>query len=160
VFIGPDDREPSVAPLRPSASVRGYSDDIALHPEKLGAEKSPEPSAPAPRDDTRPMPADSIKPPPPYDQGAGARDLDIRRQKRRIEQAELSLIAAKNQLLPRWNVNSLQTLAGGQFQEWQLGIQSTLTIGLRRQLATVRHCELQLARARAILQDLELTIPR
>jgi outer membrane protein TolC len=119
-----------------------------------------------------------------------ARNLNIRRQKWRIKEAEMQLIAAKNQLLPRLDINgtyrwlglgdnlfgrrdfeftpsdpfaltgssALQTLASGQFQEWQLGLQSTFTIGLRRELATVRHFQLQLARARARLQDLELEI--
>jgi outer membrane protein TolC len=119
-----------------------------------------------------------------------ARNLNLRRQKWRIKEAELQLIAAKNLVLPRLDLNgtyrwlglgdnlfgrrdfefspadplsltgssALQTLASGQFQEWQLGFQSTMTIGLRRELATVRHFQLQLARARARLQDMELEI--
>jgi hypothetical protein len=54
--------------------------------------------------------------------------------------------------------NALQTLASGQFQEWQLGVQSTMTIGFRKELAQVRHYQLQLARERAKLQDEELEI--
>jgi outer membrane protein TolC len=119
-----------------------------------------------------------------------ARNLDLRRQKWRIKQREMELIAAKNQLLPRLDLNgtyrwlglgdnligtrdqefdpndpfsltgsnALQTLASGQFQEWQLGMQSTFTIGFRKELATVRHFQLQLARERARLQDEELEI--
>ncbi|MEX0978607.1 MAG: TolC family protein, partial [Pirellulales bacterium] len=119
-----------------------------------------------------------------------ARNLDLRRQKWRIKQREMELIAAKNQLLPRVDLNgtyrwlglgdnlfgtrdtefdptdpfsltgsnALQTLASGQFQEWQLGVQGTMTIGFRKELATVRHFQLQLARERARLQDEELEI--
>jgi outer membrane protein TolC len=119
-----------------------------------------------------------------------ARNLNLRRQKWRIKEAELQVIAAKNLILPRLDLNgtyrwlglgddlfgrrdfefsptnpfaltgssALQTLASGQFQEWQLGVQSTFTIGMRRELATVRHFQLQLARARARLQDQELEV--
>lgn len=47
---------------------------------------------------------------------------------------------------------------GAQFQEWQLGIQSTMTIGFRKKLAQVRHYQLQLERERARLQDAELNV--
>ncbi len=119
-----------------------------------------------------------------------ARNLDLRRQKWRIKQRELELIAAKNLLLPRLDFNgtyrwlglgddligtrdnefdpnepfslagssALQTLASGQFQEWQVGFQSTMTIGFRKELVQVRHFQLQLARERAKLQDEELEI--
>jgi hypothetical protein len=49
-------------------------------------------------------------------------------------------------------------LTGGQFQEWQLGLQLSVPIGFRRELSSVRHHELLIARERAILQDLELEI--
>jgi outer membrane protein TolC len=119
-----------------------------------------------------------------------ARNLDLRRQKWQIKRREMELIAAKNQLLPRLDLNgtyrwlglgdnligrrdnqfdpndpfsltgsyALQTLASGQFQEWQLGAQATMTIGFRKELAVVRHFQLQLARERAKLQDEELEI--
>lgn len=119
-----------------------------------------------------------------------ARNLDLRRQKWRIKQREMELIAAKNLLLPRLDLNgtyrwlglgddlfgtrdnefdpsdpfsltnssALQTLASGQFQEWQMGFQSTMTIGFRKELVQVRHYQLQLARERAKLQDEELEI--
>ncbi len=120
-----------------------------------------------------------------------ARSLDLRRQKWRIKQRELELIAAKNLLLPRvdlsgtyrWlglgqtlidsgaraydvndkaagllNTSSLGTLASGQFQEWQLGVQATMPIGFRKELATVRNYQLNLARERARLQDEELEV--
>jgi len=119
-----------------------------------------------------------------------ARNLDIRRQKWQIKRREMEIIAAKNLLLPRLDVNgtyrwqglgdnlfgtrdsdfdpsdplsltgsnALQTLADGKFQEWQLGLQSTMTIGFRKELVQVRHYQLQMARERAKLQDLELEI--
>jgi len=123
-------------------------------------------------------------------QEALARSLDLRRQKWRIKQRELELVAAKNLLLPRLDLNgtyrwqglgdslfgtqpttfnpnnpfaltgssAIQTLTSGQFQEWALGVQSTMTLGFRRELATVRHYQLNLARERARLQDEELEI--
>ena len=99
-----------------------------------------------------------------------AHSPDIRRQKWNIKRREMELIAAKNLLLPRLDVNGtyrwlglgdpftppiplaltgssgLQTLASGQFQEWQMGIQSTLRIGFRKELAHVRHYQLQVVR--------------
>ncbi len=118
-----------------------------------------------------------------------ARSLDLRRQKWRIKQQELSIIAAKNLLMPRLDVNglyrwlglgddlfagshqftptdplsltgsgALSTLASGQFQEWQLGVQGTMSVGFRKELATVRFYELSLARERAKLQDEELEV--
>ncbi len=124
-------------------------------------------------------------------QEALARSLDLRRQKWRIKQQELQIIAAKNLLLPRLDLNgqyrwlglgdqlfgghvfqdaplvdpfsltgsgALNTLASGQFQEWQLGVQGTMTVGFRKELATVRYYQLNLARERAKLQDEELEV--
>jgi outer membrane protein TolC len=54
--------------------------------------------------------------------------------------------------------SALQTLATGQFQEWTLGAQMTMPIGFRKELTTVRHYQLQLAKERAKLQDLELEL--
>jgi len=115
---------------------------------------------------------------------AEARYPELRRQKWVIKQRELQLIASKNFLLPRldatglyrwygfgndlWSTNrdggtgSLQNamavMTGGQFQEWQLGLQAAVPIGFRAQLAGVRNAQLQLARERAILQDQELEV--
>jgi len=115
-----------------------------------------------------------------------ARSVELRRQKWRIKQRELELIAARNLLQPRLDVvgryrwlglgddlldsdrdaetggiagtNAFQSLTGGDFQEWQLGLQSTLPIGFRRELSTIRHFQLQLTRERARLQDQELEV--
>lgn len=59
---------------------------------------------------------------------------------------------------PQPGSNAFSTLTGGEFQEWQLGLQLNVPIGYRRQLSAIRHHELLLARERALLQDLELEI--
>jgi outer membrane protein TolC len=52
--------------------------------------------------------------------------------------------------------DAYSTLFSGKFQEWQAGAQFLMPLGFRRELATVRHHQLQLARERARLQDEEL----
>ena len=111
-----------------------------------------------------------------------SRSAELRRQKWQIKQAELELIAAKNYLLPRLDAvgryrwrgfgddlakanpsampldNAFQTLSEGDYQEWQLGLQLTVPIGFRQQLANIRNAQLNLARERALLQDQELEV--
>ncbi|MEE2739193.1 MAG: TolC family protein [Planctomycetota bacterium] len=103
----------------------------------------------------------------------------LRQQKWRIKQRELELVAAKNFLLPRLDLtalyrvngfgdrllasdsdndlfqNATETLTGGQFADWQLGLQLDVPIGFRRAWAGVRNAELQVSRARAILKNQE-----
>lgn len=114
------------------------------------------------------------------------RRVEVRRQKWEIKKRELELIAARNGLLPRLDAfgryrwrgfgdqlidnnrsgvpfnadgsNAFEVLTGGDFQDWELGLQLSVPIGYRRQLSTVRHHQLALARERAILQDLELEV--
>ena len=57
---------------------------------------------------------------------------------------------------PLAGTDAYSTLLSGQFQEWQAGTQFLMPLGFRRELATVRHHQLQLARERARLQDEEL----
>jgi outer membrane protein TolC len=57
---------------------------------------------------------------------------------------------------PLFGTDAYSTLFSGQFQEWQAGAQFLMPLGFRRELATVRHHQLQLARERARLQDEEL----
>lgn len=57
---------------------------------------------------------------------------------------------------PLNGTDAYSTLFSGQFQEWQAGAQFLMPLGFRRELATVRHHQLQLARERARLQDEEL----
>lgn len=114
-----------------------------------------------------------------------ARSVELRRQKWRIKQREYELIAARNFLLPRLDAtgryrwlglgdrlidpdgattvgfegsNAWEVLTGGDYQEWQLGLQFQMPIGFRRELANVRNAQLQLARDRAVLQDQELEL--
>jgi len=57
---------------------------------------------------------------------------------------------------PLFGTDAYSTLLSGQFQEWQAGTQFLMPLGFRRELATVRHHQLQLSRERARLQDEEL----
>ena len=57
---------------------------------------------------------------------------------------------------PLAGTDAYSTLFSGRFQEWQAGAQFQMPLGFRRELATVRHFQLQLARERARLQDEEL----
>jgi len=57
---------------------------------------------------------------------------------------------------PLAGTDAYSTLLSGQFQEWQAGAQFLMPLGFRRELATVRHHQMQLARERARLQDEEL----
>ncbi|MCA9240505.1 MAG: TolC family protein, partial [Planctomycetales bacterium] len=54
--------------------------------------------------------------------------------------------------------DAFTTLTSGDYQEWEVGAQFSMPIGFRRQLSTVRHHQLLLARDRALLQDLELEV--
>jgi outer membrane protein TolC len=63
---------------------------------------------------------------------------------------------AANPTDPLFGTDAYSTLLSGRFQEWQAGAQFLMPLGFRRELATVRHHQLQLARERARLQDEEL----
>jgi outer membrane protein TolC len=54
--------------------------------------------------------------------------------------------------------NAMATLFNGAYQEWDLGLQFSMNLGFRRELAAVRNAQLQLARERALLQDQELEV--
>ncbi|TWT47508.1 TolC family protein [Botrimarina hoheduenensis] len=116
------------------------------------------------------------------------RRVEIRKQKWEVKRRELELIAARNHLLPRldafgtyrWlgagdrlfqqnpvapagglfrdGTGAFDSLTEGDFEEWEMGFRFSLPIGFRRELSTVRHHQLLLARDRAILQDLELEV--
>lgn len=105
-----------------------------------------------------------------------ARDLDLRRQRWRIKQRELELTAAKNLLQPHLDLNGKYRWLGlgndglgqksskpewldeGLTQEFALGLQSTVPLGFRQELAKIRSYQLQLARERAKLQEEELEV--
>ncbi len=115
-----------------------------------------------------------------------ARREEIRRQKWTIKRRELELIAAKNLLLPRLDLlaryrflgagddlisvprngippfldgsTAVESLTSGDFQEWEAGLQFSMPLGFRLGDTTVRHSQLLLARERAVLQEMELTV--
>jgi outer membrane protein TolC len=112
--------------------------------------------------------------------------VEIRKQRWEIKKRELELIASRNLMLPRldavgryrWlgagdelidsggtgvppfgpNSNAFEVLTGGDYQEWELGLQFSVPIGMRQAMTAVRHAQLQLARDRAVMQDIELTV--
>lgn len=114
------------------------------------------------------------------------RRVELRKQKWQVKQRELQLIAARNHLLPRLDVNgryrwrglgddlvdnngsglpelapgsnAFESLTGGDFQEWQLGLQFSMPIGNRIPQTMVRHHQLLIARERALLRDTELEV--
>jgi hypothetical protein len=115
------------------------------------------------------------------------RNEELRQQKWVVKNRELQLIAAKNFLLPRldfdaqyrWlglgndllpvpngtgadftalNSNAYSSLTGGQFQEWQLGLQLNMPLGFRREMAGVRNAQLSLTKERVKLQEAELEL--
>jgi outer membrane protein TolC len=111
-----------------------------------------------------------------------SRREEIRRQKWQVQRRELELVASRNFLLPRLDAvgryrwrglghnlidddrqpvrfdNAFQDLTTGDFQEWQLGIEMTMPVGFRRGHAAVRQAELQVARERAMLEQIERDI--
>ena len=115
------------------------------------------------------------------------RSPELRRQKWRIKQQQLTLMAARNQLLPQFDaialyrflgfgdqltrfgsrsgadfpaVNSYATdnLTQNDFGEWQLGFQYQMTIGYRAEMASVRNAQLEVRRAEKRLEDEELAV--
>jgi len=114
-----------------------------------------------------------------------SRSVELRRQKWVIKQRELELIAAKNYLLPRLDAvgryrwlglgdilvegtrkidtdgdvtNAYGSMTSGRYQEWQLGLELSVPLGFRQEMAGVRNAQLALARDRAVLQEQELEL--
>ena len=107
------------------------------------------------------------------------RRTELRRQRFEIRRRELEWIASKNFLLPRFDAvgryrwrgygqdlldsnnnnppfdNAYEDLTGGNFQEWQVGLELSVPIGHRRGHAAARNAELLLCRERAILREQE-----
>jgi outer membrane protein TolC len=54
--------------------------------------------------------------------------------------------------------NAYQSLLSGDFQNWMLGMELSMPLGFRREMAGVRHAQLSLARERAKLQEAELEL--
>lgn len=117
-----------------------------------------------------------------------SRAVELRRQRSQVLRREMELIAAKNFLLPRldavgryrWlglgdelidsvggdpvptNIDSdaYSALMSGNWQEWHLGLELTFPLGFRKEMAAVRHAQMQLARERVLLQEQELDVVR
>jgi len=107
---------------------------------------------------------------------------ELRRQRLQIERRQLELRANRNFLMPqldalgryRWrgfgrnlagdsgdngSFNSAwSNLLGGDFQDWQLGVELDVPLGFRRAHSAVHHAELNLARERSILIEQERQI--
>jgi len=114
------------------------------------------------------------------------RRTELRQQKWTVKRRELELIASRNHMLPRLDVqgryrwlgagdklinsntnnaapfaegsDAVGILTGGNFQEWEIGVQLAIPIGFRQALTGIRHHQLLLARERAVLQDMELEV--
>ena len=109
------------------------------------------------------------------------RRVELRRQKWQIKKREAELEANKNFLKPQLDVigryrwrgfgkdlypmggtgpfnNATSDLFSGKFQEWQAGVELSFPIGYRQAYSAVRHAELQLARERAVLHEVERTV--
>lgn len=115
------------------------------------------------------------------------RSPELRRQRWRVKQQQLQLIAARNQLLPQFDAialyrflgfgndlvqfgtrnganfpdassNAAANLTENDFGEWQLGFQYQMPIGFRAEMVQVRNTQLQLRRAEKRLEDQELSI--
>lgn len=112
------------------------------------------------------------------------RNAELRQQKWSVKQRELEIISAKNQLLPQLDVGAVykwvglgddliysdnngvrfpnvgstafEELTRGDYQEFGIFFNFNLPVGFRRELAGVRNAQLQLARSKAVLEDMEL----
>ncbi len=115
-----------------------------------------------------------------------ARSSELREHRWLVKRRELELIAAKNFLLPRLDLvanyqwiglgeelieshggsgdfrqrgsNSYQSLTSGDFADWLVGVEFSMPLGFRREMAGVRNAQLLLARERARLQEAELEV--
>lgn len=109
------------------------------------------------------------------------RRVEIRRQKFNVKRRELELTAARLNLRPRLDFlaqyrwrglgdhligesggpaldNLYATIANGDFQEGQAGIEMNFPVGLRAASTAVAHAKLNLKRERAVLAETELRI--
>lgn len=113
---------------------------------------------------------------------------ELRQQRWEVKKRQLAVAYSKNSLLPELDVTALyrwlglgnrfatgetnpenfpdpssgafNDLYGGDFQEFSLGIDYRIPIGLRRELSNVRNAQLKLARDVARIEDMELDVTR
>lgn len=107
------------------------------------------------------------------------RRAELRRQRFETRRRELEWTASKNFLLPRFDAvgryrwrgfghdllnddsnnppfdNAYEDLTGGNFQEWQVGLELSVPIGYRQGFAAEKNAELLLCRSRALLREQE-----
>ncbi len=106
------------------------------------------------------------------------RSPELRRQKWEVKKSELELIAAKNFLLPRLDFtagyrfsgagkdlvnsrhhnNAFDSMTGGNYASWVMGLEASVPLGFRKELAGVRHAQMTLAKDRALLREQELAL--
>ena len=103
------------------------------------------------------------------------RSPELRKQKWEIKRRELELTASKNFLLPSLDLeagyrisgagmpltgsgSAYDSLVGGNHTGWTAGVTASAPFGWRREQAGVRNAQLQLTKARAILQEQELEL--
>ena len=112
------------------------------------------------------------------------RSAELRQQKWVIERRQLELVAAKNNLLPQFDVGAVYRWVGvgndlinadrnglnfpadgstafdelteGNFQEFSFAFNFQMPVGYRRELAGVRNAQLNLIREKSRLEDMEL----
>ncbi len=113
---------------------------------------------------------------------------ELRQQRWEVKKRELALAYSKNALLPELNVTGLYRWLGlgdqfatsnggqvpfpsvpsgavnglfsGDYQEFSLGLDYRIPVGLRRELSNVRNAQLKLARDVARIEDMELDVTR
>ena len=100
---------------------------------------------------------------------------EIRKQDLQVKKSQLELTASRNALLPQIDLltqyrvrgfgqdlwgsstaqfnNSVGTMASGNFQEWQFGVEGNLPIGFRRAYGNMRNAQIKLARDQDVLDQ-------
>ncbi len=109
------------------------------------------------------------------------RRVEIRRQKWNIKRRELELVAARLNRRPRLDFlgqyrwrglgdhligdndidpldNLYGSITGGDYQEWQAGLELSFPVGLRAASTAIAHAKLNVARERSLLNETELRI--
>ncbi|MGL6226470.1 MAG: TolC family protein [Thermoguttaceae bacterium] len=107
------------------------------------------------------------------------RSPELRKQKWVVKQKELELLASKNYLLPRLDLNAgyrwngigdklvdtstnqssaYNSLTHDGMGDWQAGLSFSAPIGFRREMAAHRNAKIALTRAQSILQEQELEL--
>ncbi|WP_153556062.1 TolC family protein [Roseimaritima sediminicola] len=110
-----------------------------------------------------------------------SRRVEIRRQKWNIKRRELELVASRLNRRPRLDFlgqyrwrglgdhligdndgqpldNLYGSITGGDYQEWQAGLELSFPVGLRAASNAVAHARLNVARERALLNETELRV--